>query len=122
MAICNTATLTVTDITFNGTALRVVPKKTTFKVGGDIASGVITDIAGRASPIYEVMPSELKTSLILDGSFTLADLDKCGDLLLTTNNGQSFLSTNAFKFEDPEFNDDGGTIEVSFRGDVFKVY
>ena len=122
MAICNTATLTVTDITFNGAALRVVPKKTTFKVGGDIASGVITDIAGRASPIYEVMPSELKTSLILDGSFTLADLDKCGDLLLTTNNGQSFLSTNAFKFEDPEFNDDGGTIEVSFRGDVFKVY
>lgn len=122
MAICNTAALTVTDITFNGVALRVIPKKTTLKVGGDVATAVVTDIAGRASPIYETMPSELKTALKLDGSFLLSDLEGCGDLLVTTNTGQSFLSTNAFRFEDPEFNDDGGTIEVSFRGDVFKVY
>lgn len=119
---CQSRTLRVTTITFNGINHTPLNKTAMAKLGGDIADGTVMDNAGKSYSSTKVEPGEVEFEIPLNADFDPGNYrNQCGDIMFLTSEGKSYLMTNAQHKGNLEIKDSEGKVKLSFIGDAMVV-
>jgi hypothetical protein len=116
---CNSTTITVATVVFNGQALTPLNKSAMIKLGGEVADTTNMDNAGRAFTSTKIEPGEIEFEIPLTRDFDEKQFrGQCGDLQFLTREGANYLITNAMCSSSIEIKDGEGKVKLSFRGDA----
>lgn len=122
---CIIDTFTVSNIEFVGTNFTPITESTTVKMGGNNSGDGVLDVAGNRYGTLKIEGGEVEfeipsTAENLSSVNTIRS--ECGDLIITSALGISFLGSNAALSAAPEFKDGEGKIKLMFKTSAIVQY
>ena len=120
---CNSKTLRITTIAFNGINHTPINKTAEVTMGGEMADTTAVDNSGKAFSGTKMDPGLVEFEIPNNAAFNPDNYrGQCGDVMVLTTDGQSYLCANAQHKGELKAKDGEPTIKLSFVGDAVIAY